>query len=145
MSSPSWVDPQVLLEHAGYVRGLARRLARDAHEAEDLAQETWLAFLRARWTEICSPRRFLAGVLRNRFRQSRRSSERRRIREEVARHQGIASANGLITPSALEALERAELAREVVGLVLELDEPFRSVILLRFGEELPPRSYVSSD
>ncbi len=136
MFSSSRVDPQALLEHAGYVRGLAGRLARDAHEADDLAQETWLAFLLARWSEIRYPRRFLAGVLRKRFRLLRRSSERRRIREEGAGHARIEG----ITPSVIEALEKAELARELVGLVLELEEPFRSAILLRFGEELPPRA-----
>lgn len=38
--------PDVLLAHAGWVRGLARSLAVDASSAEDLVQDTWLAALR---------------------------------------------------------------------------------------------------
>ena len=37
-----------------------------------------------------------------------------------------------------ELAERAALQREVVGHVLSLDEPFRSIVLLRFFEDLSP-------
>ena len=126
-------DPNVLLQHAAWVRGLARRLAGDAHEAEDLAQDTWLAFLRAPFDEVRAPRSFLGGILRHRWREARRAHARRSEREaRVGREEGSP------TPSAVEALEKAELARALVEIVLELDEPFRSAILLRYGEELTP-------
>src|SRR6185369_409787 len=38
-------DPERLLAHDRFVRGLARCLVRDAHAAEDLAQEAWVAAL----------------------------------------------------------------------------------------------------
>src|SRR5262245_8746083 len=39
-------DPASLFEHAAWVRRLAARMVLQAHEADDLAQETWLAALR---------------------------------------------------------------------------------------------------
>jgi DNA-directed RNA polymerase specialized sigma24 family protein len=38
-------DTEALLAHAGWVRGLALQLVRDAAEAEDLAQDTLVAAL----------------------------------------------------------------------------------------------------
>jgi len=37
--------PQVLLQHGQFVRALAHGLLRDAHAAEDVAQETWVRYL----------------------------------------------------------------------------------------------------
>jgi len=125
--------PPSMLEHAHWVRGLAARLAHDTHEAEDLAQETWLAFLRAPLDGVRAPRGFLGGILRHRWRVLRRSERRRGEREARAAREELA-------PSAAEALERAEVARVLMELVLALEEPFRSAILLRYGEELAPRA-----
>ena len=35
-------DPEQLLTHDAFVRGLARSLVRDEHGADDLVQDTWL-------------------------------------------------------------------------------------------------------
>ena len=49
MDSPEIsLSNESLLEHATWVRKLAFELVRDPGTADDLAQETWLAFLRAR-------------------------------------------------------------------------------------------------
>ena len=45
MSDPSPADPEQLLEHVGWVQSLARRLVADQNQADDLAQETFLAWL----------------------------------------------------------------------------------------------------
>jgi RNA polymerase sigma-70 factor (ECF subfamily) len=132
-ASPAWTDPAAFVEHASWVRGLAARLARDADEADELEQETWLAFLRAPLAGVRSPRRFLAGILRHRRRVARRA-EARRVEHEV---RAASERRGPAGPAS-EALEKAELARALVELVLELEEPYRSAILLRYVEELAP-------
>lgn len=119
------LDP--LLAHAGYVQRLARSLVSDAHDAEDLAQETWLSALSSSWRREGAPRAFLAGVLRRRALQAHRDEGRRRDREALVEPREPACA-----ASVSEALERAELGRELARLAVELEEPFRSVLLLRY-------------
>ena len=45
---PLALDPATLLAQDHRLRSLARALVRDAHAADDLAQETWLAALESR-------------------------------------------------------------------------------------------------
>src|SRR5688572_9813079 len=139
MSTSAHSDPRTLLEHTAWVRALAARLARDAHEAEDLSQETWLALLRRPLAQVSDPRRFLAGVLRHRWRAGRRGASRRREREDRAARE-TAIAREALAPAVHDALEKTELTRALVDLVLELEEPFRGAILLRYGEDLAPHT-----
>ncbi|MCK6445663.1 MAG: sigma-70 family RNA polymerase sigma factor [Planctomycetes bacterium] len=121
-----------LLEHADWLRELARRLVRDPDAADELAQRTWLAVLQRPSVELESARRWLAAVMRNFVREDVRAGERRMRREEsVARQEAL--------PSTLDVLERASLQRRIADAVLELDEPYRTTILLRFFDRLPPR------
>ena len=62
---------------------------------------------------------------------------RRRERRLRAREQRAARAEGV--PGAVQIVERAQVRRLVVDAVLELGEPYRSTVLLRFSEDLPPR------
>ncbi len=119
---------ELLLAHEAWVRQLAQRMAGDPHRADDLAQNTWLAVLGARWRRTSSPRAFLAGVLRRRDRFERRTHGRRREHEAQVAPKGD-------VPSAVDALERAEMARELSRLLVELEEPFRSVVLLKIQTE----------
>ncbi|MEM7306349.1 MAG: sigma-70 family RNA polymerase sigma factor [Planctomycetota bacterium] len=126
-------DPEALAEQVSWVRDLARRIAGDAHEADDLAQDAWVAVLRTRSSgggEIRSVRSYLAGVVRNARRLARRGEARRR------EHEHRAAGDAPLAADASAALERAELAKALVGRVLALEEPFRSTVLLRFGEGL---------
>jgi RNA polymerase sigma-70 factor (ECF subfamily) len=121
-----------VLEHSGWLRDLARRLVRDPNAADDLAQSTWLAALEHRPATDRPLRQWLASVLRNFARQDARGTVRRRAREEcVARAEA--------QPAADERLLRAALQREIVDAVLTLNEPYRTVILMRFFEERSPR------
>jgi RNA polymerase sigma-70 factor (ECF subfamily) len=124
-------DARHLLAHAGPLRALALRLACDADEADDLLQETWVVALehppRANW----HPGRWLAGVLRRRFRERRRAEARRRRREAAA-----ARAESL-TGGMERTLERAEVFRRAVTQLLALDPKYRDVVLLRYFEGLP--------
>jgi RNA polymerase sigma factor (sigma-70 family) len=122
-----------LLAQAGFARALARKLVWDASQGDDLVQEGWLAVLgRRQPVPGGSARPFWRSVLYNLARQSARSEERR------ARHETAASAAASETPSDATA-QRLDLAERVLRSVRELEEPYRSVITLRYFEELPPR------
>jgi RNA polymerase sigma-70 factor (ECF subfamily) len=125
------LSPDRILAQAGWVRDLAQRLVSDAHLAEDLAQETMAAALEHPPAEELKLRPWLARVLRNFLNQFARREGRRRLREEAA--------------ARYDAEDPDELARQVAvhhelsGAVLELDEPYRTAIVLRYFRELPPR------
>ncbi len=129
---PEAPDPQLLLQHAGWLRALVRGLIRGEQEVEDVMQDTWVTALerppqRSRALPAC-----LARVARNLAFTGGRSKRRLARRERVkARPEGV--------PSTEEMVERAELHRQVVQAVLALDEPYRSTLLMRYFEDLTPR------
>jgi RNA polymerase sigma factor (sigma-70 family) len=114
-----------------WIRSLARALARDPEAAEDLAQATCVAALEAPADGARRFRPWIATVMKNLWRQRGRSEERRRAREESARRPDRTS-DDLV----LEVV----LFRELAQHVLELDEPYRSAVLMRFWGRLPPRA-----
>lgn len=121
-----------LLAHAGWLRRLATGLVHDSGEAEDLAQEVFLIAARERPADLKHPRAWLAAVARKlAFTQAR--SRARRVEREQTRP----------TPepghSPDELVAEAELGHRVAQLVLELDEPYRTVLLMRYWRDLPPR------
>jgi len=128
-------DPEELLRYDGFIRALARDLTGTPQEAEDLAQDAWVAALdtRARGNPARSWGGWLAGTLQRMAARGRRGAQRRRTRE-----QRVAPADAL--PSAAEICAREEARRRVVEAVLGLDEAARAVLLLRYFENLPPRA-----
>jgi RNA polymerase sigma-70 factor (ECF subfamily) len=123
-------DPQLLLQHAGFVRGIARGLLFDADGADDIVQDTWLAALRhpPRGGNL---RAWLAVVARNLASRVRRSAKRRAVHEaRGARPDAL--------PSAAELAARIELQRRVLDAVERLEEPFRSTLLYRYFDGLAP-------
>lgn len=125
-----------LLEHSTWIRGLAAQLASDPGTADDLVQKTWLAALQRPPGSARDPRslrRWLAAVLRNFAHQERRGAGRRDAHEARA-------AVLPVQPSTLDVVARASVQREVVQAVLALEEPYRTTILLRFFDGLPPRA-----
>src|SRR5262245_2947139 len=133
MTAGADLDLRLLLAQSAWIQRLARRMVTTGGEAEDLVQETWLAALERPRAEVRSIRGWLAGILANRARETRRSEVRRRAREQrTALDAGRAS-----EPSAAEAFEAASTGRDLASLVLELEEPFRTVVLLRYYEDLP--------
>lgn len=123
-----------LLAHAAWIRALAGALVRDDARADDLAQETWIAALRHPPAASLPARPWLAQVLRNLLRMDLRGDRRRRTREEAAHKTAELDGAGADTPELL--LTRAQQQRALAGLVIELVEPYRSTILLRFFEGL---------
>ena len=129
-----------LLEQSDWMRSLARRLVRDAERAEDLAQETWVRALSHPPRTDQPLRGWLATVMRNVLRQEHRGESRRsRRHDEVAREAAARQPDA----EGLELLERVTLQRELVAAVLELDEPYRRTLLLRYFEDRGPKRIAS--
>ena len=119
---------QDLLAHGDWLNRLARQLAGSHAEADDLLQDTWLAALRSPPNPGRPPRPWLAKVMQNLRRMYWRGAERRRSREGFA-----APALGETqAPDTQLLVERVELQRLVARLLLALDEPYRTTILLSF-------------
>ncbi len=127
---PSPVDPQQLLEHAHWMRAFARSLVLDDSRADDLVQETWLAAVERPPTGV-GVAGWLRRVIRNFAYRTHRDDVRRTRREHAAAKPE--SSRGLAPD---ELVERTELHRRIVDVVLELDEPVRSTLLMRFFEEM---------
>ncbi len=120
-----------LLAHVGWVRRVAAALARNADEADELEQETWSAALAHLHAAPEDLRAWLAGVVR-RVAALRRRSERRRSERELA------AARAEALEDTHELVARARLQRELVDAVLELDQPYRDTLLLRYFDECSP-------
>jgi RNA polymerase sigma-70 factor (ECF subfamily) len=125
---PGSDDVDGLLAQAEWLRGLAGYLVHGG-DADDVVQETWVAAMRSPPEASRPVRPWLAQVLRNVIRMDARGAARRRAREE----EGGRGLGG--EPVDAEAvLERLELQRMIAEMVKELDEPFRTAVLLRFFE-----------
>jgi len=131
--SPAERRTEALLEHAAWIRELARALVRDPDRAEDVAQETLVAAWKHAPLDERGLRGWLTQVVRNFARVEARSRARRDRHEPGA-------ARPEAQPSSHEVVERVHVQRELVAAVLELDEPYRTVLLLRFYEGKPPRA-----
>lgn len=118
-----------LMEHQDFVRALAWSLVRDEHTADDVAQETWLAYLKRPPGSARSLRGWFSTVARNHARNAARESTRRKARE-----QGVARSEA--DDSEVELREKVALQQKVVQAVMALKEPYRGVILLAYYEGL---------
>ncbi len=120
-------------EHRSWLKQLAAALVVDAASADDLAQQTLLAALERPPADATQPRAWLATVARNLARRFGTSERRRAARERIA-------AVPERVPATDEIVARAALQVEVATAVLQLDEPYRSPLLLRYFDGLPPRA-----
>jgi RNA polymerase sigma-70 factor (ECF subfamily) len=125
------LDADRLLEHAAWVRRLAGQLVRDPEVADDAAQDAFAAALKCGPREASRTKAWFAAVVRSFVRRSARSDERRSRRE-----QGAAQAERV--DSTAEIVARAQASRVVVDAVLALPEPYRTTILMRWFDDVPP-------
>jgi len=119
-----------LLEHVGFVRNVARGLVACEADAEDVVQETLLTALE-KPPAPGNLRAWLGKVARNVALMRHRSRSRAMRRELLARR-------GDAPPSPLEIAARLELERRIVDAVTELNEPYRSTLVLHFYDGLAP-------
>lgn len=117
-------DADALLREGAAARRLAGSLVTNRDLADDVAQEAMLAAWqhgptgdgRGAW---------LAAVVRRLAARVHRGAARRRRREQAA-------ARPESLPSTAELVVRAQTQRAAVAAVLDLDEPYRGTLLLRF-------------
>jgi len=117
-----------LLAHTDWLMQLARALVGDA-AAGDVVQETYEVALTKPPKRAGPLRPWLGGVARNVAKMSLRGGARRARREEA-----IAPAADVPTPE--ELVTRVQMQQRVARVVLDLGEPLRSTLLLRFFEGL---------
>lgn len=121
-----------LLQNVAFVRTLSRHLVGDADERDEVEQRTLAAALASSPRRAASTRSWLAAIARNAARRLGLSEARRRRRESaVARPEAL--------PAVDELAEKREMIHRVVEEVFALEEPYRSTVLSRFYDELPPR------
>ena len=126
----------LLLQDMDWVRRLAARLVRDPASADDLAQETWVRALEHAPRGGGITRAWLGTVLRNLARERARLGIRRAEREErAARSERVFSTD--------ELAAEVEIQERLTRLVLALEEPYRSTVLLRFVHDLEPAQIAS--
>jgi len=100
-------------------------------DREDLVQDVLVSAMRAERPKHL--RGWLATVTRNLAARRRCRERNRRSREQtVARDEAT-------VPSAADALESFATHQAVVNALMDLEEPYRTAVLLRFWEDLPPR------
>ncbi len=120
----------LVLRDLAWVKDLARRLLGDQELADDVAHDAWLAARTRPPVHLDGGMRaWLATVVHHGVQRLRRSDRRRRGRESAVA--AVAE-----TTSAADVVERGALCRELTAVVMELDEPYRSAILLRYLDGL---------
>jgi RNA polymerase sigma-70 factor, ECF subfamily len=120
---PQSTPTETLRDDAEALRRLARGLVRDDAAADDLTQDTWVLSVRR---GVVAPLKWLAGVVRWKAREARRSDARRRRRETAAARPKSTS------ESPLDHAERLAECRRAVELVQQLPEPYRETLVLHY-------------
>jgi RNA polymerase sigma factor (sigma-70 family) len=125
--------PEDLRVHAAWLRRLAVSLVGAGPHSEDAIQETWAAALARPPRQPGALRPWLGTVLRNFVRLRARSDRNRARREDAA-----GSLAPDLLPSPEELLARHESLSLLAAEVRQLEEPYRSTVLLCYAEDLPP-------
>ena len=112
-----------------HLRSLALTLIHEEFSADDLVQEAWLAALDAPAGQVRDMNLWLRKVVANLARRSYEQAQRRREVEQFAARAERTSAD-----STLDAESTRELLTGAIG---SLRDPYRSVLSLRYFDELP--------
>jgi len=124
-------ERQALMEHVGFLRALALSLLQNEADADDVVQQTLATAMERPPAAKGNLRAWLATVTRNFALLTHRRRKRARERE-------LKAARPESTPSPAEIAARLELERKVVDAVAELEEPYRTTVILRFYDGLQP-------
>jgi RNA polymerase sigma-70 factor (ECF subfamily) len=132
---PSTPDPDALLAHSGWVRALARNLVVDPSAADDVEQQAWLTAMERPPSHGGNLRSWWGAVVRTAATKRWRDVARR---QEVAGSSSLEDLeSGVANPDAMA--ERLDTFGRLADAVAKLPEPYRSVIYLRYVEELSVR------
>lgn len=137
MTDSEHEDLDRLIRDSRWMRGLARRLVRDADVANDVLQDAWIVAIEQRARVRGGMSNFLAGVIKRLASGARRSTERRERREAATPPRE--SGDGDVA----ELAARLEAQREVAAFLLALAEPYRATLLLRYVEDWKPAAIAS--
>jgi RNA polymerase sigma-70 factor (ECF subfamily) len=116
-----------------WARNLAGALVRDPHAADDLTQDVWTSALQRPPSDTVPWQAAIATRLRNAAVSFHRARSRRQQRERLA------ARTENVEDMTIETDERLALVRHVVDLVDALPEPYRSVIRLRYLDDMMPQ------
>lgn len=137
MTDSEHEDLERLIRDSRWMRGLARRLVRDADVADDVVQDALVVAIEDRARVRGGLSNFVAGVIKRIASGARRADERRARREAATPPSG--SGDGDVA----ELAARLEAQREVAAFLLALDEPYRATLLLRYVEDVKPSAIAS--
>jgi RNA polymerase sigma-70 factor (ECF subfamily) len=129
MSGHAELDAELILQHSGFVRSLARGLLRDESLVDDVVQETLIKALEKGPRNKSALPAWLRTVTRNIVYKTYRGTARRRAREEDA-----AQPEGLT--STVDIVARGEALENLTASVMDLPESAREVVFLRYYEGL---------
>ncbi len=118
-----------MLAHRAWVAALARSLVFDQSQVDDVVQETWMVAMRSKPRDPDASRAWLGGIVRRVVMARSRTERRRRRRETRVAVPVDATIEG-------DVVEQTELHRQLVDAVLQLDEPYRTTVILRYFHDL---------
>jgi len=123
------------LSHLDALYGAALRLTRNAADAEDLVQDTYVKAFRSvrQFRQGTNLKAWLFTILHNTFRNSRRDAGRDPVNVDSDQVELAAPVDPAAGPEQL--LLRSALGAEVQAAVDELPEEFREAVWLRDAEE----------
>ena len=120
------MTPETVMNELAGLQALARSLAHGDSDADDLIQDTAVTAI-ARPPDAERPvKPWLVTVLLNRWRMDRRGRTRRQAREQAIE---LAPAAAEAPP---DAIDRARMLEKLASALVELDEPYRKVVIGRY-------------
>lgn len=124
---------ETLLAHRDWLRALASSLVADPALADDVAQQTMLEAIERPPRHAYRPQGWLRSAAQNAARALARQERRRQRREQVVARRELVDADPADTA------HRAAMHKRLVDELFALEEPYHTVVLLRFFDDLEAR------
>jgi RNA polymerase sigma-70 factor, ECF subfamily len=127
----------LVADHYSYIRRLALSILDDPHEADDAAQDTFIAACRAlgAFRGEANPKTWLTAITVNACRSRLRKRKMRHALQFALETLHLASSSS--QPSPEKAALEQEANSSIWRAVDDLDEKHRLVVVLRYVHELP--------